>query len=506
MRRSSTLVVCAVVLSSVVLAPGASRATDDPAYDLTSWIHVHGRGLDQLNNLDYQTKMLPIYGAAATTAPGWERPYFTDPYVASEGPARADWRDVRFRNRYGAILRGTLIAPHVPYMDPITRKPVRVLPGVVIEPGGNGPYYPYMNLAQSIAESGYVVLIFRAQGDHDQDSVDAYNPAPPDPIPSTSQNEYCRPYNFEDWQQGEGGVRELGPCAGEDGPSPAGPGLADLAKLAVNDDSRGFANSPDLAAGYRATRARKAFGVLDAVRWLISDQDPFRNRVDASHIGAAGHSLGAAGVLIAGQIDTHRDIDAVVSWDNFGPLDSIKPRVPTLFEDSEMRVIGPHHADHAPDEHPSAKVEAAFRAVHIPTAMVSLANSSHQEWNYIPYWGDVVGGLALNQDPTVAEGAPSSSDGERVALYYTLAWFDRFLKPDRVHVASADQRFFARVFDLSADRVAIGQGRYDPLTGSNVPYTIGGQAVVEHLSPMFSSRADFDGVTCADLRTGCNRP
>jgi hypothetical protein len=135
--------------------------------------------------------------------------------------------------------------------------------------------------------------------------------------------------------------------------------------------------------------------------------------------------------------------------------------------------------------------------------MVSLANSSHQEWNYIPYWGDVVGNLALGRDPLGVEEVPSSSTGERVALYYTLAWFDRFLKPDDAHIASADQRFFARAFDRSADRVAIGQGRYNVLTRSNVPYTIDGQSVMQHLSPMFTSRADFDGVVCPDLRTGC---
>jgi hypothetical protein len=347
--------------------------------------------------------------------------------------------------------------------------------------------------------------VFRAQGDHDQDSIDGYNPAPPDPVPATKQNEYCRPYDYKNWQAGEAGVREPGPSAGEDGPIPP-LGIDQVVTASVTDDTNSFSNDPALADTYRADRARKAFGVLDAVRWLISGRDPFRARIDAQHIGAAGHSLGAAGVLVAGQIDTHHDIDAVVTWDNFGPLDSIKPRVPTLFEDSEMRLIGPHHADHSPDEHPSAKVEAAFRAAHVPTALVTLANSTHQEWNYIPYFGDVVGGLALSLDPTVAEGAPASSDGERVALYYTLAWFDRFLKPDRPHISSADARFFASSFDRSADRVAIGQGRYDPLTFSNIPYVIAGQLVIDHLSPMFISRADFDHLTCTDLRSGCRSP
>jgi acetyl esterase/lipase len=263
---------------------------------------------------------------------------------------------------------------------------------------------------------------------------------------------------------------------------------------------------PDgLDEAYRGIRARKAFGVLDATRWLVSDANPWRDRVDAEHIGVAGHSFGAHGATVAAQIDTRKLIDAAVSWDGFGPLDGIEPRVPTMFQHSEARLIGPHTRPRSPDELPGAGHERAFREAGVPSMLVTLANSTHQEWNYLPYVSLTIGALALTQDPTAAEGAAASSRGERVALHYTLAWFDRWLRPGgRKRREAARRRLLARTFDGSADRVAIGQGTWDPVTQRNVPYTIGGGAVADHLSQTFASRAHFDGVACADLRAGCS--
>jgi dienelactone hydrolase len=478
--RRGLLVLGGALLLTTSASAQVPALPGDAGYDATSWVNAHGRGLDQSRNPDYQQRMIPGYQAGATSAPGWERLFFTDPYLAEDGPRRADWRDVTFPNRYGAAMSATIIAP----------KDAGRHPAIVIEPGGYGPRWTLLNLAQGLAEAGYVTMTIAPQGDADA-AV-----APADPDPSTSDNEYCRPYDFGGWQQGEGGVTEDGPCAGQETPAPPLGPPTDVVATSVADGL-----PPGLDEAYRAVRARKAFGVLDATRFLVSDDNPWRDRVDASHIGVAGHSFGAHGALVAGQIDSRRLIDAVVAWDGFGPLDGIEPRVPTMFQHSEARLIGPHRPGRDPNELPQAAIEAAFRHNEVDTMLVTLANATHQEWNYLPYLGVTVGSLALNGDPTAAEGAAASSLGERVALHYTLAWFDRWLKPARKK--SARRRLLARRFDRSADRVAIGQGTYDARTQRNVPYTIAGDRVHDRLSAMFTSRADFDGIACPDLRAGC---
>lgn len=448
----------------------AGPAGAQTPYDLTSWVAAHGRGLDQARHPDYQQRMLPGYEAGATSAPGWERLFGTDPYLAEAGPKRADWLDVAFPNRYGATMRGTLIAP----------KAGGPFPAIVIEPGGYGPRWASLNLAQGLAESGYVTLTIAPQGDADADLK------PPD------EARYCSP---GDWQAGEGGVTEDGPCAGQEPPVAFPPAEAIVTASLTDTPPAG------LDEAYRAVRARKAFGVLDASRYLVSDANPWRGRVDEEHIGAAGHSFGAQGAMVAGQIDTRRLIDAVVAWDGFGPLDHIEPRVPTMFQHSESRLIGPNKRPHDPDELPQAQIARAFSAAGVPNMLVTLADATHQEWNYLPYLGVTVGSLALFADPTAAEGAAASSLGERVALHYTVAWFDRWLKP---RGRKADRRrLLARRFDGTADAVAIGQGTWDPVTQQNVPYRIAGRRVRGHLSPIFRSSADFDAVRCPDLRAGC---
>jgi dienelactone hydrolase len=469
-----------LALAGALMVAGTAEAqVGDGAYPVTSYATAHGRGLDQARHPDYQLRMIPGYQAGATSAPGWQRLFGLDPYLAEDGPKQADWLDVTIPNRYGVAMQATMIAP----------KDGRRHPAVVVQPGGYGPYWGNLNLVQGLAESGYVAIAVDVQGDGDSAIT------PPDPVPGTPDNEYCRPYDFGNWQAGEGGVADPGPCAGQEPALPPG-APEDIVLASANDEL-----PPGLDTWYRASRARKALGILDVTRWLVSDANPWRDRVDGGHIGAAGHSLGAQGAIVAGQIDSRHLIDAVVAWDDFGPLDGIAPRVPTMFQHSEARLIGPHTGTRDPDELPQAAIEASFRQAGVDAMLVTLAGSTHQEWNYIPYVGASVGTAALYQDPTGFEGFAASSLGERVALHYTVAWFDRWLKPGR---AKADRRrLLARRFDGTTDRVAIGQGTFDPVTRRNVPYTIRGRSVHDHLSATFRSRADFDGLTCTDLRVGC---
>jgi hypothetical protein len=72
----------------------------------------------------------------------------------------------------------------------------------------------------------------------------------------------------------------------------------------------------------------------------------------------------------------------------------------------------------------------------------------------------------------------------------------------RAQAADARRRLTATTFDDSADRSAIGTGAWQPLLG-NVPHTIEGDHVTDHLSFYFRSSYAFDGLRCDDLHAGC---
>lgn len=67
------------------------------------------------------------------------------------------------------------------------------------------------------------------------------------------------------------------------------------------------------------------------------------------------------------------------------------------------------------------------------------------------------------------------------------------------------QRLTATVFDRSADLTSIGQGTWDPTHG-NVPHTIAGSPVAEHLSLFHPSYLETTDAVCPDLRVGCLEP
>ena len=99
--------------------------------------------------------------------------------------------------------------------------------------------------------------------------------------------------------------------------------------------------------------------------------------------------------------------------------------------------------------------------------------------------------------------------GAAVAEYYTLAWFDRYLRgaqPDGAALAAdARRRLTATTFDDSEDVHDISAGQFDPATQSNVPAYLARQPVVDRLSFHFRSGYWLDGgaAQCDDIRRGC---
>lgn len=224
-------------------------------------------------------------------------------------------------------------------------------------------------------------------------------------------------------------------------------------------------------------------GTADALDWFLSTANPLRGLVDASRIGLAGHSLGATAVTQVGNAELR--VDAVVAWDN-ASIGSVVPRVPTMGQNADY-FFNPQPAASPPPPDSKRGTFLAFRGRGVPAMQVALRSSTHLEWTWVPYI------------------LPASREGERVGMHYTLAWFDRWLKgaTSAAHAADARARLLATTFDGSADTSAIGAGAYDPATNANVPHTIAGDAVADHLSFYYRSSYAFDGYDCGDMRLGC---
>jgi hypothetical protein len=229
----------------------------------------------------------------------------------------------------------------------------------------------------------------------------------------------------------------------------------------------------------------------DGLDWLVSAQNPHRGELDASRIGLAGHSAGGVAVSRLGQEDPR--VDAIVSWDRAQsspiPVD-LALRTPALFvvadyNCQQVPVCLPRPYDSPPDPLGPGNKDEDFqrlRAAGVDTMKVALRAAVHLDFTEWP---------ELN----------ASRYGAVTTLYYTLAWFDRYLKGQK----AATKRLIAARFDESADVHSISSGRFDPETLANVPPTIGGQAVVDRLSFHFRSGywLNRGKLACEDIRAGC---
>jgi dienelactone hydrolase len=303
----------------------------------------------------------------------------------------------------------------------------------------------------------------------------------------------------------------------------AAEGLAEAGYEVLTYDVQGQGNSdtfpamenctsPDNCSGVPFQQSYNFFqGTIDALNYFTSSANPGRADLDAKRIGIAGHSLGASAVSTVGQC--YPGVKAIVAWDNLAPAgDKCRangetnypagtPAAPT----NEVPALGmnaeyffnPTPTDTPPA--PDAKWDGfkALRAAGTDTMQIGLRSSTHLEWTYVPYI------------------LPASRLGERVAMYYTLAWFDRYVRGDD----SALGRLTATTFDDSADRSSIGAGTFSPDAAAadpanpeagNVPNLIKGLKVADRLSFYYASAYDITGahgnkhVSCTDMRKGCS--
>jgi dienelactone hydrolase len=230
--------------------------------------------------------------------------------------------------------------------------------------------------------------------------------------------------------------------------------------------------------------------------------NPRWRELDASRIGLAGHSAGGFAVSQVGQEDSR--VDAIVSWDRAqsSPMRPDLPlRTPALFVTADYNcqrvpVCVPQPYSSPPDPQGPGDKDTDYqrlRAAGVDTMKISLRAATHLDFTQF--------GIA----------GTGSRYGAAVTSYYTLAWFDRYLRGTRPRARrlarGALRRLTATRFDDAADVHNISGGTFDPLTQSNVPAYIDGQPVADRLSFHFRSAyfLDHGAHRCEDVRAGCGR-
>jgi dienelactone hydrolase len=222
--------------------------------------------------------------------------------------------------------------------------------------------------------------------------------------------------------------------------------------------------------------------------------NPGYAELDRSRIGLAGHSAGGVAVSRLGQEDPR--VSAIVSWDRAQsgqmPADLVM-RTPVMFQIADylcqqvpVCVPQPYSAPPNPDG-PGNKGEDFNRttAAGVDSMQIALRASTHLDF-------------------TQFSPGTGSRYGAAVSFYYTLAWFDRYLKRGKAGKAAL-ARLVGTRFDDSGDVHSISGGAFDPIKLANVPAFIGGQPVPDRLSFEFRSKYFLDGGgrRCNDMRAGC---
>jgi dienelactone hydrolase len=248
-------------------------------------------------------------------------------------------------------------------------------------------------------------------------------------------------------------------------------------------------------------------GAEDSLSFFLGPKNPFSSDLDTDRVGLAGHSLGAAAVSHVGQCDNR--VKAIVAWDNLRAItDCSGITIPAQFRTKKLinvPALGVTNdygfttqpAMSAPDaESKNAGYTQVVKAGQ-PSQIIALRGATHLTYSYIP--------LVFQANQL----------GERMASYYTKAWFDLHLRGDRTGLT----RLTSSAFDGSVDVSSIGAGSFDPALvdpadpySGNVPYLIKGIKVADAVSFYYRSAWSLKDprtgarLDCQDVRKGCPAP
>ncbi|MCW3031770.1 MAG: hypothetical protein JWM60_115 [Solirubrobacterales bacterium] len=363
---------------------------------------------------------------------------------------------VLFTARDGATLSGRVWE---------TKAGPKKRPGIVITNGSvQADEQMYWYAAQALAKDGYVVLTFDPQGQGQSDT----------PGQAPDENE--------------------GVPAQSDG-RPFYDGTEDAINFLLSSPKRPYepVASCETGTSHAAKQDERVAAGLDAA------YNPFYKQLNASQIGLAGHSYGAAGVSYIAQWDPR--VKAVVAWDNLGGPGPEAGSVPSQQggspsksaigekpcpSDPGARTVVPIakpglgiSADYGlpplpntglPESLAKSSASLAYSRAGVDSGQIIIRGGSHLDFSFIP-----------NQ----AFGA--SLRGPDLIDWYTSAWFDKYVK----HKGSADKRLLSE------------RWRADPTEAAIDPRGDGNAFSFYYLSRLDIHLHNGTRWDCEELREGC---
>lgn len=252
--------------------------------------------------------------------------------------------------------------------------------------------------------------------------------------------------------------------------------------------------------------------------------NPEYQSLDLTRLGLAGHSLGAIGVSVVqgygapgadpwpGQLDRDNPVDVIVAWDGLlrpqgGLVDGVFQggglgdlldtlgladpvfrvvierglptfgiRVPAMSQGSDYGVIvSPFLSPPDPTQRLKLGFEA-WQSANVPVYDITLRGTTHFDWSLL------VGIPSTSWCPRVVKQHCEGGWGMPSARYYTVAWFDRWLKrTGELGFDSADERLTDLSGEYGLERLSY---RY-------------------HSAFAFPNRAGVK-LRCQHLRAGCS--
>jgi dienelactone hydrolase len=397
--RTRPLLVAALALLSLAAVVPLAQASgyDDPAYlqhdlDNLSRSTASGRQLAYLTD--------PAYDAAFA-------PAAAESFLTNLGRQVADLPQGRVYATLGQLLPGGAVGDPTAYHEQtpttvafLSRTGAKLVgrvwsdggPGpkaaVVVTPGSiQGTQHMYWWAARSLADAGYLVLTFDAQG---QGESETFGHAAGDPTPTGDGVPFQQEANFVD-------------------------GTVDALRFLYATPA-----APYVPGGWTAEQVTAAKARGDG---SLSWTNPLAGALDRRRVALLGHSLGARAASVVQQCSdlaelwrtlplcTGRSfpIKAVVAWD--GLSTGVTPVVPAMDQKADGYFLQPQPTTESPD--PAGHLEAfrAWRAAGLDAMTLTVRGGTHLEWVDVPYI------------------LPSTTYGVRLAEYYTRAWVDRYLSP-----------------------------------------------------------------------------
>ena len=208
----------------------------------------------------------------------------------------------------------------------------------------------------------------------------------------------------------------------------------------------------------------------------VADFNPFWNQLDPHRLGIAGHSAGAIGVSVVqgygapgadpwpGQLDSENPVKVAVAWDslvtpdgeglapltNAGAPGPLNAALSSALTGGDLHVFGPKvpalsfSADYGfapaaytapPDAESHNFAMLLWQEQGIPFYSLTFQGTTHFDYSLLPNFP------ATSWCPDASSGLCEGGWGAPAIAYYSVAWFDRWLKrPGEAGYADADQR------------------------------------------------------------------